>query len=327
MSLIDKYVAEVGRHLPEKDRSDIEKEIRSMVEDMIDERAQSATDNEKLVTDTLEQIGDPQLLAARYAPPKRYLIGPEWYDGYLRILQRILFTALPVVAVVRFILSLTNAPLDFVGAVGDAVGSAFSVGTQILFWVTLVFVLLERSGEKTDDLPKSDSRQWTVDQLPKLPRRRQISVAETVMNIAVLLFLLIWVALPATLDLLRGTPANVPFLHPNLWSFWLPVFFVLMGLTLIHEVFKLTIGNWSPALTITNVILGIASIAYMVALVTTQDVINPEFLSMLNQAEGFDRIRQSARWTINISAAIIAGIYVWGMVDSIRKSRQLQPNH
>jgi hypothetical protein len=324
MSLIDKYVAEVGRHLPEKDRSDIENEIRTMVDDMIEERGRSAAEDEKIVAETLEQIGDPKLLAARYAPPKRHLIGPEWYEGYIIVLQRILFTALPIVAVITFILSLSNSPLDFVGAVGDAVGNSFSVGTQILFWVTLVFVLLERSGEKPDDLPKPGSRQWTVDQLPALPSRRQISVGETVMNIAMLLFLLIWIALPTTLDLLKGTPANVPFLHPNLWSFWLPLFFILMALTLIHEVFKLKIGNWTPALTITNVILGIASIIYIVALVTTQDVINPEFLSMLDQADGFERVRESARWSVNISAAIIVGIYVWSMVDSIRKARQLK---
>lgn len=324
MSLIDRYVAEVGRYLPEKDRSDIENEIRTMVDDMIEERGRSAAENEKVVAETLEQIGDPKLLAAKYAPPKRYLIGPEWYEGYIIVLQRILFMALPIVAVVTFVLALSNSPLDFIGAVGDAVGSAFSVGTQILFWVTLVFVLLDRSGEKPDDLPKPGSRQWTVNHLPAVPSRRQISVAETVMNIAVLLFLLIWIALPTTLDLLRGTPASVQFLHPNLWSFWLPILFVLMALTLIHEVFKLRIGNWTPALTTTNVILGIASIVYIAALVTTQDVINPEFLSMLDRADGFERVRQSARWGVNISAAVTAGIYIWSMIDSIRKSKQLK---
>jgi hypothetical protein len=324
MSLIDRYVAEVGRHLPEKDRSDIEAEIRSMVDDMIDERGQSVGSNEKVVVETLEELGDPRLLADNYAPRRRYLIGPEWYEGYLKVLQRVLFTALPIVAVVRFILALTNDPLDLIGAVGDAVGSAFSIGTQILFWVTLVFVLLERSGEKPDDLPKSASQQWTVDQLPAFPHKRQISVAETVMNIAVLLFLLIWIALPTTLDLLQGGPASVPFLHPNLWNFWLPIFFVIMGLTLVHEVFKLKIGNWTPTLTTINVILGIISIVYIAALVTTQNVINPEFLAMLENAEGFDRLRETARWSVNISAAIIAGIYVWDMVDSIRKARQLK---
>jgi hypothetical protein len=328
MSLIDRYVAEVGRHLPEKDRSDIEAEIRSMVEDMLEERRErdhtAASADDQVIVETLEEIGDPKLLAHRYAPPKRYLIGPDWYEGYIKILQRVLFTAVPIVAVVRFILTLTQDPLDFFNASGEAVGDAFSVGVQILFWVTVVFVFLERSDEKPDELPKSRSRRWTVVQLPKMPRTRQISVVETVMNIAVLLFLLIWIALPFALDRFQGEPLTVPFLHPNLWNFWLPVFFIIMALTLIHEMFKLKIGNWTPALTVTNVILGLISIAYIAALVTTQEVVNPEFLAQLNRSTDSAELRETVRWSIGISAAVIAGIYVWSMIDSIRLSRKLK---
>jgi hypothetical protein len=326
MSLIDRYIEEVGRHLPEKNRSDIEAEIRSMVDDMVEERSGSAAKpvSEKTVAETLEQLGDPRLLAAKYAPPKRYLIGPAWYDFYIAALQRVLYTAVPVLAVIRFMLSITENPLDFIGAVGDAVGSAFNVGLQILFWVTFVFVLLERSDEVPDGPRTADKGAWTVARLPKRSRQRQISISETVMNIAVLLFLLIWIALPFMRDWFQGIPVSMPFLHPSLWNLWLPVFFVIMGLTLIHEVFKLKIGNWTPALTVTNVILGMVSIVYIAALVTTQDVINPEFLTMLNNVEGLERLRETVRWSINISAAIIAGTYVWSMVDSIRKSRQLK---
>jgi len=325
MGLINRYIAEVGRHLPEKDRSDIEAEIRSMIEDVLEERGHTpASADESEIAETLEQLGDPKLLAYKYAPPKRYLIGPEWYEGYLKILQRILFTAVPVVAVVRFVLTLARDPLDIASALGEVAYSVFNVGTQILFWVTLVFALLERSDEKPDDLPKSSSRVWTIAQLPKMPRTRQISVAETVMNIAVLLFLLIWIALPFALDRFQGEPVAVPFLHPNLWNFWLPVFFIIMGLTLIHEVFKLKIGNWTPALTAANVILGVISIVYIAALVTTQDLVNPEFLARLDSSLGSSELREFVRWSIGISAAIIAGTYVWSMVDSIRLSKKLK---
>ena len=325
MSLIDRYIAEVGRHLPEKDRSDIEAEIRSIVEDMLEERGHRVTSAEdKIIAETLEGLGDPRLLAARYAPPKHYLIGPAWYDFYITTLRRVLFTALPIFAVVTFIITLTENPLDFINAVGDAVGGAFNIGVQILFWVTLVFVFLERSDEVPDAPPSPNSRAWTVAQLPRLPQKRQISVAETVMNIAVLLFLLIWIALPFALDRFQGNPVTVSFLHPNLWNFWLPLFFVIMALTLVHEVFKLKIGSWTPSLTATNVILGLISIIYIAALVTTQDVINPDFLAMLDKAEGASELREVVTWSINISAAVIAGTYVWSMINSIRLSRQLK---
>jgi hypothetical protein len=324
MSLIDRYVAEVGRHLPEKDRSDIEAEIRSMVEDMVEERGVAKSSNDKVIPEVLEQVGDPRLLAARYAAPKRYLIGPVWYEVYLTTLRRVLYTVLPIFAVVTFVLTLTRDPLDFINAVGAAVGGAFNVGVQILFWVTLVFVFLERSDEKPDELHKPGSQAWTVAQLPALPAKRQISVAETVMNIAAILFVLIWIALPFTTAWLAGNPAPVPFLHPNLWNVWLPVFFVIMGLTLVHEVFKLKIGNWTPALTAANVILGLISITYITALVMTQDVINPAFLSTFDRSAELQELREVIVWSINISAAIIAGTYVWGMINSIRLSRKLK---
>ena len=327
MILINRYIAEVGRHLPEKDRSDIEAEIRSMIEDMLDERRErghnAKSTDEKVVTETLEQLGDPRLLAFKYAPPKRYLIGPDWYEGYIKVLQRVLFTALPVFAIVTFILTLTRDPLDFVNALGEAAGGAFNVGIQILFWVTLVFVLLDRSGEKPDGLPAPGSRSWTVAQLPELPRKRQISIAESLINIVTLLFVMIWIVLPIVMDWLGGNSNPVPFLHPNLWDFWLPVFFVLMGLTLIHEVFQLKIGNWTPALTVTNVILGLVSILYIAALVITQDVVNPAFLDML-ATRGASELREVVTWSIDISAAVIAGIYVWDIIHSIRMARQLK---
>jgi hypothetical protein len=325
MSLIERYIAEVGRHLPEKDRSDIEAEIRSMIEDMLEERGRHGMPaDDKLIAETLEELGDPKILAFKYAPPKRYLIGPDWYEGYIKVLQRVLFTALPIFAMVTLILTLTRDPLDPVSAVGEAVGGAFNVGVQILFWVTLVFFFLERSDEKPDALHKPGAQAWTISQLPEFPRKRQISIAETVMNIAAILFVLIWIALPFTMARLEGDPAPVLFLHPNLWNFWLPVFFMIMALTLIHEVFKLKIGNWTPALTITNLVLGVITIVYVAALVITQDVVNPTFLARLDSSTELQELREVIMWSINISAAILAGTYVWGMINSIRLARQLK---
>ncbi|MEO5886867.1 MAG: hypothetical protein ABIQ77_04310, partial [Anaerolineales bacterium] len=94
---------------------------------------------------------------------------------------------------------------------------------------------------------------------------------------------------------------------------------------------KLIIGNWTPALMITNVILCLVSIAYIIALITTQEIINPAFLASLSDdvvAELRDAARW-ARWTVNISAAITIGIYVWDMLNSIVMSRRFnksEPN-
>jgi hypothetical protein len=117
----------------------------------------------------------------------------------------------------------------------------------------------------------------------------------------------------------------VPFINPVLWNVWLPVFVVLMILNLILDVFKLKIGKWTPALTTANVILCLGSIVYIVALVTTQQVINPEFLRTLDP-EQITRLRDVstwAVWSVNITAAIIVGILLWDIVHSIQMARKL----
>ena len=327
MNLIDRYVDEVGRHLPEKDRSDIQAEIRSMVEDMLEERGQQPKSaDDKVITETLEALGDPKLLAHKYSPAKHYLIGPDWYDLYLTILKRVLYTTLPIVAIVAFTVALAKDPLDFVNAVGQAFGGVIDAGTGILFWVTVGFIIAERTDANPEELRGSTPKAWTVDQLPKLPARRQISIGESLTNIVFFTIFIAWVLLPPFFAWLRGDEGFVHVFHPDLWSIWFPIFFVIAALTLILEFFKLKIGNWTPALTVSNVILCIGSIVYIILLVTTQEIFNPAFLATLNEsvpAEEVGNVDSWAKWTVRISAAIIVGIYVWDMIDSVIKSRRL----
>jgi hypothetical protein len=181
---------------------------------------------------------------------------------------------------------------------------------------------VERSDTKPKEWGSAKTGSWTVDQLPHLPKKRQISIGEALASIVFVIGYTTWIILP----FLRSQQTeSVPFLNPDLWQIWLPVFFVLVVLTLIHEVFKLIIGNWTPPLMITNVILCVLSIAYIVALVTTQEIINPAFLATLSD-DVVDELRDSARWarwTVNISAAIVIGIYVWDMINSIIMAKQL----
>jgi hypothetical protein len=326
MNLIDKYISEVGRYLPEKNRSDIEAEIRSMVEDMLEERGgQAESANEKMIVETLEELGDPKLLAAKYAPPRRYLIGPGWYEVYIETLKRVLYVVLPIFIAVTFILTLAKEPLDFVDALGSAFGGAFEVGMQIFFWITVIFILLERSDEIPGEAIERHPQKWTAAQLPEYAGKRQISVGEAITDIVMELFALLWVALPIVQTWLQGDLDNVPFINPVLWNVWLPVFVVLMVLSLILDVFKLKIGKWTPTLTTANVILCLASIVYIVVLVTTQQVINPEFLGSLDP-EQIARLRDVSTWsvwTVNITAAILVGILIWDMVNSVRMARKL----
>ncbi|ECH9276498.1 hypothetical protein YV30_23930, partial [Salmonella enterica subsp. enterica] len=59
--LIELYVYEVTRRLPERNREDIALELRSTIEDMLPEDYGEAE-----VKEALAKLGDPAMLAAQY---------------------------------------------------------------------------------------------------------------------------------------------------------------------------------------------------------------------------------------------------------------------
>ncbi len=67
MELIDRYVYEVGRHLPRKDRSDIQVELQSTLVDTLEDRVEGDPSQEDVVA-LLKEFGSPQKVAASYWP-------------------------------------------------------------------------------------------------------------------------------------------------------------------------------------------------------------------------------------------------------------------
>ncbi|MEB9851781.1 hypothetical protein P4K42_32030, partial [Bacillus cereus] len=73
MNLIDLYIQEVAKRLPEKNREDITLELRSTIDDMLPEDY-----NEKDV----KKLGSPVSLANGYLDRPMHLIGPRYFDVY-----------------------------------------------------------------------------------------------------------------------------------------------------------------------------------------------------------------------------------------------------
>jgi len=88
MNLIERYVSEIGKKLPRKSRTDIETEIRSTLEDMLEERSAQAgrPADDEMVKELLRQYGAPAKVAATYRP-EQYLIGPKLFPFFWMVLQ------------------------------------------------------------------------------------------------------------------------------------------------------------------------------------------------------------------------------------------------
>ena len=82
MDLIEVYILEVTRRLPEKSRKDIALELRSTIEDMLPDHYA-----EEDVKKALEKLGNPATLASGYRDRPMHLIGPRYYDLYVSLVE------------------------------------------------------------------------------------------------------------------------------------------------------------------------------------------------------------------------------------------------
>ena len=96
--LIERYVLEVGRHLPRSKRADIGMELSSLLHDALEQRAAMAGKEPtvKMAADVLREFGKPEVIAGQYRP-EQHLIGPQLFPIY----KLVLTVALVIISVVH----------------------------------------------------------------------------------------------------------------------------------------------------------------------------------------------------------------------------------
>lgn len=255
-TLTDRYVWGVLRSTPAAGRADLEPEIRAMVADAVEARIAAGVAPAEAERAAVTELGDPDVLAARYTDSTMVLIGPRWFPEWKRLLTLLLPIVVPIA-----ILATTGAaylggqqPAELVGV---AVSAGFNVAIQLAFWITVVFAVIERSGEAQAEV-KAAGMTWTPDRLPELPKGKASSAAETVVACVAMIIgasFMVWqqTAKPVTID---GT--SYPVIDPALWSFWMPWFLGLLAIELVMTLLRWRAGGWTFGLAIVNTITNIA---------------------------------------------------------------------
>ena len=174
MELTDRYVKAVSSRLPEKRRADVERELHSAILDALEGRG-ARTDDE--VVAVLREFGDPAAVAAGYAPERQYLIGPELYPVFGRVLQRLL-TAIVALGVLWFAVQLATGMAEPLAA-GDELMRTLEVGAYLavmaVIVVTATFVFLQRTG----DVPSVPKSTWDPRALPAVLDAERVSRLES----------------------------------------------------------------------------------------------------------------------------------------------------
>jgi hypothetical protein len=311
-SLTDRYVWAAVRTVPERQRTDLEPEIRELVAESIDARRAAGAPAADAEREALVRLGDPERLAAAYVDRPLTLIGPRYYLDWLRLLKILLAVVVPIV-VGATLLARLLATQHVGGAIGSAIGTGISVAVHIGFWTTLVFVLVERTGGST---PAGVA--WTPDHLPEIPHpARRDRLADLIGSLVFLALFAGAIVGQQSFSVFRDADGDpIPFLEPSLWSFWLPWFLGLIALEAVFAIW-LYLRGWSWSLAGVNLLLNLAFTIPAVLLWLDGRLLNAEFAS-------------AAGWVLPASGAgagrvveilllvMVVAVAAWDVVDGVR---------
>jgi hypothetical protein len=315
MELIDRYVAEVGKHLPPSSRGDIRAELRSTLQDMLEDRSEKAgrpADN-VMVINLLKEYGSPDKVAATYHRTQ-HLIGPRLYPFFLFVLK-IVFTVLTVVLLVGLGIQVATtqalSAVELAKVIGKGLLGILSAAIQAFGNIVLVFAILERVLPAADFDFDEEGEDWDPSSLMKEPEPDEVKpwepIATIVFSAAVMIVFNLYPQLIGIGFLKNGVWTFLPVLTDAFFR-WLPCINLLWALQIVLNVVLLRQGRWQASTRWFSIALDIAGIAIGYLLLTGPSIVSfsPEALQATGIFDGSTAIllsqhaNQGARLVIAI---------------------------
>jgi len=249
MNLIDRYIQHVGKHLPEKSREDLKREIRSLVEDTLEDRSRELGRkvDTAMTVDVLKEFGRPEKMAVSYTP-ERYLIGPRLFPTFWLVVK-IVTSVMLAIALVKLFIGLgqpdPNFPRLLLQTFFEFVGSIITaLGNVVVIFAAIQYFMPELSHE----VEKAD--EWNPLKMEKIEDEDQVSRVEQAFGIT---FSVIGLALfnffPELLGFSfssNGEWISLPALSEAFFTY-LPWINLLWGAEIILSLFLLIQGQWQNA--------------------------------------------------------------------------------
>ncbi len=291
--LIERYVYAVSRQLPIKQRADIEKELTSIINDMLEERCGDVTPTEHDVNVVLAELGKPSELAAKYDPDgERSLIGPHYFRRYIQTMK----LALPMVVlgmIIAAVLSILVEGIDknmnivvngvdfsWLGVILSWVGNIITSVITAAAFITFIFAIFEY---KEVTLDEDD-----INKLPKVPEKsHRIKRSECIVGIVFsVIFMAIIMLAPEVIcaanmsddGLINATPIFDTAVIRSLWPCFATIFVLGIG----RECFGLVEGVYSMRYAVVTVIVNVLIAVGVVFAFGRSSVMNSEFLTSID---------------------------------------------
>ncbi len=307
-TLTDRYVHAVVRELPEGRREELARELRSTIADLVDAELDRGATAATAEHAALESLGHPNLLASNYATGPQHLIGPRFFGVWQRLVRNLLTFVPAIVGSIALIADFFESDADVGSAVVSGLAAAAMTAIQILFWTTLCFAIIERTGGADEVL------EWSPDRLPDLPDtgRRGVTLGDAVGSASFSLVLVALLGLQHEFAWF-GDGERVPLLNPDLWSGVLPFLIVMSVLSAALEVVKYRRGwSWGVVAAVVVTSVGFSGVLALTAL--DGRLLSPAFIDAVSMSPA------SVDLTHNLVAIGAILVAAWEIGEAVFKT-------
>ena len=294
MELQERYIAAGLKHIPLAEKEEVEKAMRRIIAERLQERGDPSEETEREV---LRGLGSPRLLAEKQLKEPPHLIGPELYGTYMLIVKIVMTVAVigtlignTVDFIVNDVELLRYFAISFATAISAAIG-AFG-------WVTLVFAIMERTAK--EKILREIQEDWSLADLPEkeVPQKPFSRIGVIIGIIFTVLFLVLvnqysqLLGFYYTLD--GSIQEMIPVLNQEVFRSYLPYINAMLVLQLLFSASKLVFRKWTYPVATANLILNVLSFILLWFILQDTATLNPELVTKIAEATDGQRVLNTA---------------------------------
>ena len=294
MELQERYIAAGLKHIPLAEKEEVEKAMRRIIAERLQERGDPSEETEREV---LRGLGSPRLLAEKQLKEPPHLIGPELYGTYMLIVK--------IVMTVAVIGTLIGNTVDFIvngetilRYIAQSFAAAIGVAIGAFGWVTLVFAIMERTAKQK--ILTEIQEDWSLADLPEkeVPQKPFNKVGVIIGIIFTVLFIILvnqysqLLGFYYTLD--GSIQEMIPVLNQEVFRSYLPYINAMLVLQLLFSASKLVFRKWTYPVATANLILNVLSFVLLWFILQDTAILNPELVTKIGEAADGQRVLNTA---------------------------------
>ena len=235
--MIERYVYQASRHMPRPGREDAVKELRALIADMLNERANGLPPTKKQLEAVFVELGSPEEFGAKYKNTEgRVLIGKAYYPIYIKIVK-IVAAAVPFGLGVATLVQVLLGELPYYLGIAQWFAQSITALLTAFGAITLVFAIMEYKGVKAENFSTS-SGPFDLPPVPKEPERPQGIAGVIATVVFTVLFTLLFAFATNIFSMYTPNGGFIPLFNAQRVQVLVPIVFLSMALGIGKELYR-----------------------------------------------------------------------------------------